>query len=958
MISSGSIMEGERLLSSSLLEFENLQWSCEEERVARKAAIKWKMHQFTSVRDVLWGNAVYLKEANAISIELNKKVQFQFALLTDTMYSPLPPDLLPPGEDLSYRSSGSTAKTVVAVIVQDMKNGASHYWSLDKLKQRLDDMRLFYNCDYSAEVTPVGETPIETESTVNGGGGGWIAALSLNPARLIPNRLTMEQVRNSYDDDSSPLDSMDALIGADPFYDRFPWFRMIGRAFVYLNNLMHDISLIHKVAIVNEKGEVKGYLKVAIDMEGEGIKPESGVRQSAKLHFRKEDFKTDAKDVDCTLPSHMKRDKDFSFSIVVKQADSVSQDYSDVFCQFNFLHRHDEAFSTEPLKHCGKKPIVFNHTQHVVARVTAPFLHYIQHFPIILEVFGHLQPQARPTLERQSSAIGRSIGSRLSFQQPSLCISAPVQSTKNTTFNTVNTTSSVHSKYDLLVWFEICELGNNGEYIPSIVDHAAGLPTHGVFLLHQGMQRRIKMTICHEKGDVRWKDCQELVIGRVRNCPQWNGQDVDVLSLGLFPGSYLQFTHDDRIFFQFEAAWDSSLHNSPLLNRVSNYGEHIFVTLSAYMEVDGCPQPAVITKDVCLLVYARDSKISAASRFCRSLIGGISKSPEMNRVPGVYEMALRDGNASDSPGATRRRRKVVDTSSSYVRGEENLGGWRPRGDSLIFEHQAELEKLMRLQQVERVRLFLRLRQKLKKKKDDNEPTTPLSPCPPKREIPNEVKLNEKEKKIAHKIIGLIKQKIPMNKESPTGVNNGRDSDDSGSSTSGSRCNSNMNNSPSLCTLDKNKSKSESNLREEDEMIMKRSMSGGKINASLCLIPEVTEERVGIVVSKKGYISFMEEKTEGWIKRWVVVRRPYILLFRDDKDLVIRGVINLATSRVEYSEDQQAMLKSPNTFSICTPHRGFWLQTTSQQEMHEWIYAMNPLLASQLRLKVNPIEPNH
>lgn len=53
---------------------ENLQWSCEEERVARKAAIKWKMHQFTSVRDVLWGNAVYLKEANAISIELNKKV--------------------------------------------------------------------------------------------------------------------------------------------------------------------------------------------------------------------------------------------------------------------------------------------------------------------------------------------------------------------------------------------------------------------------------------------------------------------------------------------------------------------------------------------------------------------------------------------------------------------------------------------------------------------------------------------------------------------------------------------------------------------------------------------------------------------------------------------------------------------------------------------------------------------
>lgn len=38
------------------------------------------------VRDDLWGNAIFVKEANAISVELKKKVQFQFVLLTDTMY--------------------------------------------------------------------------------------------------------------------------------------------------------------------------------------------------------------------------------------------------------------------------------------------------------------------------------------------------------------------------------------------------------------------------------------------------------------------------------------------------------------------------------------------------------------------------------------------------------------------------------------------------------------------------------------------------------------------------------------------------------------------------------------------------------------------------------------------------------------------------------------------------------
>lgn len=39
-------------------------------------------------------------------------------------------------------------------------------------------------------------------------------------------------------------------------------------------------------------------------------------------------------------------------------------------------------------------------------------------------------------------------------------------------------------------------------------------------------------------------------------------------------------------FFRFEAAWDSSLHNSSLLNRVSQTGETIYITLSAYLEVN------------------------------------------------------------------------------------------------------------------------------------------------------------------------------------------------------------------------------------------------------------------------------------------------------------------------------------------------------------------------------------
>ena len=41
-------------------------------------------------------------------------------------------------------------------------------------------------------------------------------------------------------------------------------FRLVGRAYVYLSNLMYPVPLIHRIAVVNERGDVKGYLRVAV----------------------------------------------------------------------------------------------------------------------------------------------------------------------------------------------------------------------------------------------------------------------------------------------------------------------------------------------------------------------------------------------------------------------------------------------------------------------------------------------------------------------------------------------------------------------------------------------------------------------------------------------------------------------------------------------------------------------
>lgn len=169
-----------------------------------------------------------------------------------------------------------------------------------------------------------------------------------------------------------------------------------------------------------------------------------------------------------------------------------------------------------------------------------------------------------------------------------LHISHPVLSSKFSSALPSTNSTYIHARYDILVWFEICELASSGEYVPAMVEISDNLPCRGIFLLHQGIQRRIRVTIIHENSfKIKWLDVRELVIGRIRNSlEQLDASDHStVLSLGLFPREYLKLSGDRRNIFRFEAAWDSSLHNSPLLNRVTSYGEQVFLTISAYIEV-------------------------------------------------------------------------------------------------------------------------------------------------------------------------------------------------------------------------------------------------------------------------------------------------------------------------------------------------------------------------------------
>lgn len=132
------------------------------------------------------------------------------------------------------------------------------------------------------------------------------------------------------------------------------------------------------------------------------------------------------------------------------------------------MHRHDEAFSTEPVKNTGKgTPLGFYHVQNVsfistfsnianlmlilliiiflfqiTVTTTKSFLEYIKTQPIVFEVFGHYQQHP---LHKDAKLEGNIRQPPRRMLPPSIPISQPVRSSK---FGALPSpcTAHVHSK--------------------------------------------------------------------------------------------------------------------------------------------------------------------------------------------------------------------------------------------------------------------------------------------------------------------------------------------------------------------------------------------------------------------------------------------------------------------------------------------------------------------------------
>ncbi|KAL5269141.1 hypothetical protein ACHWQZ_G002835 [Mnemiopsis leidyi] len=938
---------------SSSSSSEHIAFTKEELVLAQRVVNKWFTYRYNSIREEILRNSVLLKEANVLAINLNKQVSFQYAILTQTKYFDIPhelsSDILTRKLNSSFRSSTSNLSGLnspkrslsLANLASPLKNSRSSSPGLvrksgSSLNKSMESPR----CNTNSNSNTNSRYPEYKGSClvveVTDKKSGVVTHWSVDKFRR-----RLEEMREML---SNPPHNP-IPVSKDPFHERLPWFHMIGRASVSLSNLLYGIPMVHSVKVLDRLACIQGYLKVAVQVMQEEKRSsstpspvefrESGTEENlssaisistlASSVFSAGDLRRvgcnkssssedgsqdtnkigdtdDTEEVNENNCGILKVGTKLTFIITVMQLSNLSPDYGEAFVQFRFLNKDGDAFATEPHRNMSEKSLGFYHVQAISVVINKPFIDYIRSTPLMFEVFGHMQ--GRKTETKPVEEVPRPF--RGLVQPP--------------------TSAEVTQSYSLLTHVQICELSPTGEYVPVPVIHRDNIPTGAMHLLQQGIQRRIVVDVSYEdKADyLRWTCVREMVVGHVRqeldwdDCDDLEDCDNDVISLTMFQPSVRRDQGVMRCHYICEGNWDTSLHDSKLLNRPTPANEHVFISISVYLELEQCIQPVVINKDICLSIQGRND--SAMLRSLKKLFTATTlRTADSYASFCMHEMMLCKTIATENSSPM----VLQDTSNTYVRGEEALGDWRAHGEDLISDTQRTLDRLYYLSNVEDTRQALALSDKIR----DKASSEGSSGGRTRRRERREKKRREVVKKEVEGEVQYDERQADLL----------------------IRCYERLKRPCLLSTLACQELEAEARrtppaapMYEEDNI----SYDSTEAELDELLTPELLEFRLSNEISRRGWLLFMNMESRCWDRRYCVIQRPFLILYNTDRDPVPRWVLNLSSCRISLTKPNSDL--KLGVFRLVRGANIYYLQGSSPEDIDAWLFAMNPLLAGSLR----------
>ncbi|KAI0885517.1 kinesin heavy chain [Annulohypoxylon maeteangense] len=257
-------------------------------------------------------------------------------------------------------------------------------------------------------------------------------------------------------------------------------------------------------------------------------------------------------------------------------------------------------------------------------------------------------------------------------------------------------------KHDMLARVQILELNENGEYVPVEVTQTSELDT-GTFQLHQGLQRRVAINLTHSSGDaLPWEDISSVKIGRIQLVDH-AGKNPDLgspapdIPLRLSASPSLRQNANGTRGMTITGQWDSSLHNSLLLDRTTADKYKVQMTLSWAIAADNLAEPMKFSADVYCQILGRTfvrqtSMLSSLFQHVRIVHSSTA----------IFTVKLR-------PAPIKRVGDLwrMNSQHDYVKGEENLSNWGPRGVSLIADYIVAQRKKRRITEIAAAQLFLK-----------------------------------------------------------------------------------------------------------------------------------------------------------------------------------------------------------------------------------------------------------
>lgn len=256
-------------------------------------------------------------------------------------------------------------------------------------------------------------------------------------------------------------------------------------------------------------------------------------------------------------------------------------------------------------------------------------------------------------------------------------------------------------QHDVMVSVEIRELGEEGEYIPTQVVSTNNLDS-GAFFLRQGLQRRFVLKLCHNSGKGwKWRKISKVVLGNVRMLDSrgtlhaaTKSIDVELRQTG--NRSRPSFESDGTASLAFSAPWDSSVHDSTFLNKNTSPNHRALLRLVFEVEADNCFSPVNFNMDIAVTVQSRDARPPS------SLFSMLLKSSRVSsRITSLFNVRL-------TPFMTKKPTDIwrLNTAETFVRGEELLGTWKPRGLSLVRDYDKLVKDRRKLADVEAAKAVL------------------------------------------------------------------------------------------------------------------------------------------------------------------------------------------------------------------------------------------------------------